>query len=123
MARRRNRLGTLLIAGAAAAFAVMVFTMLAHVEPIEVVDSRLVRSGDSTFIQGKVRNAGSDAGPIAIQVRYFDTNGRKLAEDEVKLPRLGAGAEADFSSPARELPSDVRDFTIYVDRGRNPYGN
>jgi hypothetical protein len=121
-ARRRRRVGGGLIFVGAILFAVMVLRMLAHVEPIEVVNSRLDRAGAEVAVEGLIRNTGSDSDAVSIEVRYFDGEGRKLAEDRVPLAPLASGAETGFKSRLRRL-DDVRDFTIYIDRGRNPYGN
>ncbi len=119
---RRLRPASGLILAGAAGFVVLVFALLARVEPIEVVSSRLDRAGDQVSVEGVLRNTGADAGAISLEVRYYDSQGRKLAEDKVALGGLRSGAETRFASPARRL-EDVRDFTVYIDRGRNPYGN
>ena len=123
MARRgRIRPASALIAVGAVAFAALVFAMLARVEPIEVVSSRLDRAGEQVSVEGVLRNTGPDAGAVSLEVRYYDSQGRMLADDQIPLGRLRSGAKIGFSSPARRL-EDVGSFTIYVDRGRNPYGN
>jgi len=111
----------LLVAGALV-FVALVFAMLVRVEPIEVVSSRLDRAGDQVSVEGLLTNTGPDAGAISLEVSYYDSQGRRLAEDKVPVGRLQSGAKIGFSSPARHL-EDVRSFTVYVDRGRNPYGN
>ena len=124
MAARRAGLGfgnALILAGAFA-FVALIFAMLARVEPIEVVSSRLARSGDQVSVEGLLRNSGPTSGPISLEVRYFDNQGRRLGEDRVPLDNLRSGAEVRFSSPARRL-AEVQSFTVYVDHGRNPYGN
>jgi hypothetical protein len=121
---RRGRIrpaSALMIAGAAA-FAAIVFAMLARVEPIEVVSTRLDRTGDQVSVEGVLRNTGPDAGAVSLEVSYYDGQGRRLADDKVPVGRLQSGAKIGFSSPARQL-RDVGSFTVYVDRGRNPYGN
>ncbi len=120
--RRKIRPASALIVGGALVFVAMVFAMLARVEPIEVVSSRLDRAGGQVSVEGVLTNTGPDAGGISLEVRYYDSQGRKLAEDKVPVGRLQSGAKIGFSSPARQL-EDVRSFTVYVDRGRNPYGN
>ncbi len=120
--RTRLRFGRALILAGGLAFAALVFALLARVEPIKVVSSRLARAGDQVSVEGLLRNSGPDSGPISLEVRYYDNQGRALGEDHVPLDSLRSGAEARFSSPARRL-ADVQSFTVYVDRGRNPYGN
>jgi len=122
MPQKKTRLGRALIVAGAIGFVGMIFVMLARVEPIEVVNTRLKHTGSAVFVEGMVKNTGPDIGAIGLQIRYYDANGRKLAEDEVRLAGLRGGAETTFKSPVREL-TDARDFTVYVNRGRNPYGN
>ncbi|MFI5351925.1 MAG: FxLYD domain-containing protein [Candidatus Binatales bacterium] len=120
--RGRIRPARALMVAGAVAFVALVFAMLARVEPIQVVSSRLDRAGDQVSVEGVLRNTGPDAGAVSLEVSYYDSQGRKLAADAVPVGRLRSGAKIDFSSPARRL-EDVQSFSVYVDRGRNPYGN
>jgi len=58
--------GRWILAGAFA-FAALVFAMLARVGPIEVVSSRLARSGDQVSVDGLLRNSGPNSGPISLE--------------------------------------------------------
>ena len=55
------RKGTLFILLGAMAFVAVVFVLLAHVQPIKVIDSRLEHAGDSVFVAGDLRNTGAHA--------------------------------------------------------------
>ena len=118
----RIRWGALAILVVAIGFVVVVLSMLFRVEPIEVTQSLLKQDGGTVFVEGRVKNTGPDARTVNLDVRYFDGHGRQIAEDRVALGSLRRDAQVSFRSPARELP-DARDVTIYIDRGRNPYGN
>ena len=73
-------------------------------------------------VEGEVRNTGDDTGPLQLEVRYFDRDGHSIGKDVVSMDGLRRGAAAHFKSSAR--PDDgVADFSIYLNHGRNPYGN
>src|SRR6266851_4437164 len=90
------------------AFAAYVFHSLARTEPVEVIQTRLEHQGGKVFVAGQVKNTGS--------------SGRPLGEDALQLNALGAGEVAAFKSPPHTLDG-VADFSIYLNHGRNPYGN
>jgi hypothetical protein len=103
-------------------FAIYVFYALVGAEPVKVAGTRIVRSGGQVSVEGEVRNTGDDTGPLQVEVRYFDRDGRTLGKDMVSIDGLRRGAAAHFKSSPR--PGDgVADFSIYLNHGRNPYGN
>jgi len=103
-------------------FAGYVFYSLIGAEPVKVGDTRLVRSGDQVSVEGVVRNTGDDTCPIQVEVHYFDRDGHAVGKDVVSVDGLRRGAAAHFKSSPR--PDDgVADFSIYLNHGRNPYGN
>jgi len=111
-----------IILGVAIAFAAYVFHSLARTEPVEVVQTRLEHQGGKVFVAGQVKNTGASARTIDLEVHYYDRNGRPLGEDALQLNALGAGKVAAFKSPPHTLDG-VTDFSIYLNHGRNPYGN
>jgi hypothetical protein len=116
------RKSAIVVLVAALCFAAYIFYSLTGVEPVKVAGSRLVRSGDRVSVEGEVRNTGDDTGPLELEVRYFDRNGHALGKDVVSMGRLRHGAASHFKSSPR--PDDgVADFSIYLNHGRNPYGN
>jgi hypothetical protein len=116
------RKGAIIVLLGAICFAAYVFYSLTGVEPVKVADTRLVRSGDRVSVEGDVRNTGDDTGPLQLEVRYFDRDGHSIGKDVVSMDGLRHGAAAHFKSSAR--PDDgVADFSIYLNHGRNPYGN
>ena len=70
----------------------------------------------------EVRNTGDDTGPLELEVSYYDSNGRPRGKDVVSIGGLSRGASSHFKSPPRPDLS-VADFSIYLNHGRNPYGN
>jgi len=116
------RKGAIIILLAALCFGAYVFFALLAVEPIKVAGTHLIRSGDDVSVEGELRNTGADAGPLEVEVRYFDQSGRTIGNDKISLGGLRSGAESHFRSPPRKLDG-VADFSIYLNHGRNPYGN
>ena len=107
---------------AALAFAAFVFYSLFSVEPVKVVRSHLEHDGGRVFVTGEVRNTADHPRAIELEVHYYDRNGRPLGQDSLTLDGLQAGAVRDFKSPPRAIEG-VEDFSIYMNNGRNPYGN
>ena len=116
------RKGTLFILLGAIAFVAVVFALLAHVQPIKVIDSRLEHEGDNVFVTGDLRNTGARAATLDLEIHYYDSAGRPLGEDRLQVGPLGAGTEQHFRGPAHAAGS-VKDFSLYLNQGRNPYGN
>jgi len=110
-----------MLAGAIA-FGGFVFYSLITVEPVRVVQSRLERAGNRVYVAGAVRNTANSARAIDLEVHYFDRQGRPLGQDTVVIADLAPGAMRDFKTPAHTI-TGVADFSIYMNNGRNPYGN
>ncbi|HVB82202.1 MAG TPA: FxLYD domain-containing protein [Candidatus Binataceae bacterium] len=116
------RKGTLFILLGAMAFAAIVFVLLAHVQPVKVIASRLEHDGDKVFVAGELRNTGARPASIDLEIHYYDRAGRPLGEDRLQVGPLGAGEREHFRGPAHAAGS-VEDFSLYLNQGRNPYGN
>ena len=108
--------------GAALAFGAFVAHAFFSVQPIEVVASRLDRDSNGVHVTARLRNTGDQPRALDMEVHYYDANGRPLGADTIAIKRLDAGATADFSSPPHQIAA-VKDFSIYLNNGRNPYGN
>jgi hypothetical protein len=116
------RKGTLVVLLVALGFAGLVFYSLLGSEPVKMSHVRLVRSAGQVSVEGEVRNTGDDSGPLQLEVRYYDRDGHAVGKDTVSMDGLRRGDSAHFSSPPR-VDRDVADFSIYLNHGRNPYGN
>lgn len=116
------RRGRILIIIGAGAFIAFVFMSLMRTQPVKVTQSRLEHRGDEVFVAGRLRNTGPDCGPLDLEVHYFDSGGRPLGEDMLKLKPLTAGAEEEFASPLHQ-GTGIAEFSLYLNHGRNPYGN
>jgi len=116
------RRGAIIVLLGALCFVGFVFYALVGSEPVKVAATRMVRSGGQVSVEGEVRNTGGDTGPIQLEVHYFDRDGRPVGKDTVSMDGLRQGTAAHFKSSPR--PDDgVADFSIYLNHGRNPYGN
>ena len=103
-------------------FGGFVIYSLLQTEPVKVLHPQLQHSSDGAFVSGAVENTGSSEESVSLEVRYYDAAGRQVASDTVKLNQLSSGATRDFSAPIRKLPADAS-YSIYLNHGRNPYGN
>lgn len=118
-AMRRDRL--LLVLGAMA-FAAIVVVLLARAQPVKVIDSHFEHAGEAILVSGDLRNTGKSPATLDLEIHYFDRAGRPLGADTIRVGPLAAGAEQHFRGPAH-APGSVSSFTLYLNQGRNPYGN
>jgi hypothetical protein len=116
------RRGAIIVLLGALCFCAYVFFALFAVEPVKVAGTHLVRSGDEVSVEGDLHNSGADAGPLEVEVRYYDRNGRPLGNEKVAVQGLRSGGESHFKSSPVKMDG-VADFSIYLNHGRNPYGN
>ena len=116
------RLSAILMLAGAILFVGYVFYSLYTVEPVRVIQSRLERAPGGVFVDGEVRNTGSKDRAVDLEVHYFDRTGRSLGQDTVKLTDLPPGRVEIFRTPPR-MVQGVSDFSIYLNHGRDPYGN
>jgi len=116
------RRGTWTIVVGGLLFAGFVIYSLFTLEPVKVVRSHLEHDGNRVFVAGTVHNTADHSRGIELEVHYYDRNARPIGQDSLDLDGLQAGAVRNFKSPARVLDGVV-DFSIYLNNGRNPYGN
>jgi hypothetical protein len=116
------RKGTLFMLLAAMAFAATVFVLLTRAQPVKVIDSHFEREGDRVFVSGDLRNTGAQPATLDLEIHYYDSAGRALGEDRMQIGPLEAGAERHFRGPAH-VPGAIANFSLYLNEGRNPYGN
>ena len=116
------RKGSLILMAVAAGFIALVFYDLGKVEPVEVVDSRLVHVGAAVRVEGHLKNTGSKASDVMLDIRYFDDSGRPLAADHLDIGKIPPGARRDFRSPEHSL-AGISEFSLALNHRRNPFGN
>lgn len=114
--------GKIAILVASFAFMALVLYSLFHVQPVTVLAKHLEHKDGKVFVVGTVKNTSSRPTAIDIEVHYFTSGGRKLGQDTVSLDDLKAGQVEKFRTPPRDLP-DVGEFSLYLNHGRDPYGN
>ena len=98
------------------------FWALRSEEVFRVVSKRLEQTDAGVIISGEVHNTTTNASAINVEVTLFNHRGQKLSEETVTLADVQAGSTAPFRTQPKQL-TDVKDYTIYVNTGRNMYGN
>jgi len=116
------RLPKIAILVASLVFIAWVFYALRTAEPVHVMESQLKRDGSQVFVLGKIQNSGPDTGPVDIEVRYYDAGGHAVGQDKIVVDKLQPGVIAQFQTPHRAIDG-AQSFSLYVNHGRNPYGN
>jgi hypothetical protein len=111
----------LLIAGAGA-FCVVVLWLLMRSQPVQVTASRLEESHGQIYVAGQIRNQGDTASSVKLELHYFDQAGHPLGLDTISVDRLAAGSVRGFHGPPHD-PGTIAAYSIYLNQGRNPYGN
>jgi len=91
-------------------------------EVFQVINKTLEQTTAGVVVSGEIYNAAEATSTVNVEVTFFDGQGRQLGKEVVALDNLDAGATAPFRTHPRMLP-DVKDYTIYVNTGRNMYGN
>jgi hypothetical protein len=119
--RRRGR-GRWLILIGAVAFCAGVLFLLYRNQPVEVTQSYLEHGGGQVFIAGQVHNRAEAPRTVKLELHYYDREGHALGLDTLSLDNLPAGATRKFRGPAHQAGT-IADYSIYLNEGRNPYGN
>jgi len=91
-------------------------------EAFQVANKKLEHTDAGVVVSGEVRNTAATASAVNVEVTFFDGHGRQLSKEVIALSNLEAGATAAFRTHPQRL-ADVKDYTIYVNTGRNMYGN
>jgi hypothetical protein len=125
MARREglyNKNRTLLWLAMLALFAGYLIWALRAEEVFRVVSNKLEHTDAGIVVSGEIHNSAAAAPSVNVEVTFFDDNGRQLTKEVITVSNLAAGATTSFRTQPQRL-SDVQDYTIYVNTGRNMYGN
>lgn len=108
--------------GGAAVFCVAVLFLLMRSQPVEVTQSHLQEAGGQVYVAGQVRNRGDTASSVKLELHYYDRAGHALGLDTVNLDGVAPGSVRGFRGPAHDAGM-ITDYSIYLNQGRNPYGN
>src|SRR3954469_19412282 len=103
-------------------FLVYVLWALRAEETFPVTQKKLEYTDSGVLVSGEIRNTAAAVATANVEVTFFDVQGRQLGKEIVTLPNLEAGATAVFHTQPQRL-TDVQDYTISVNTGRNMYGN
>ena len=103
-------------------FAVYLLWALRAEETFPVTHKKLEYTDAGVLVSGEIRNTATTVATVNVEVTFFDAQGRQLGKEIVTLPNLAAGTTAAFRTQAKLLTA-VKDYTIYVNAGRNMYGN
>jgi archaellum component FlaF (FlaF/FlaG flagellin family) len=91
-------------------------------EVFQVLNKRLEQTSAGVVVSGEIYNAAEATSTVNVEVTFFDGQGRQLGKEVVTVDNLSAGATVPFRTKP-QLLGDVRNYTIYVNTGRNMYGN
>jgi hypothetical protein len=119
--RHRGGARWLILIGAVI-FCAVVLVLLYEAEPVEVIQSHLEQGGGQVYIAGEVHNRGNAPRAVKLELHYYDHDGHALGLDTLSLDNLPGGATRDFRGPVHQAGT-IADYSIYLNEGRNPYGN
>ena len=124
MARRRNTRRTRWMLGVGLGFVFVVYLLwaLRAEEKVRVINKTLERTNAGVMVSGEVYNAASVVTSAKVEVSFFNGSGHKVAEEVVEIDSLPVGASTTFHTQPKPL-TDVQDYSIYINAGRNMYGN
>lgn len=107
-----------------AAFAAMVAAVWLSMRTEErfVVESpRLERTPAGARVVGSIRNPGAPAGLVKVEVTTVSGATGQTEKETLELRDVASGETREFASTPKS--AEVRNFSVYVNEGRNPYGN
>lgn len=87
-----------------------------------MLNKTLEQTQHGVVVSGEIYNASPSPASVNVEVSFFDPTGRQLANEVVTLNDVGVGASAPFRTQPKNLPQ-VKNYSVYVNTGRNMYGN
>ncbi|MBI3248080.1 MAG: hypothetical protein HYZ50_16370 [Deltaproteobacteria bacterium] len=87
-----------------------------------MLNKTLEQTQDGVVVSGEIYNASPVPASVNVEVSFFDPTGRQLANEVVTLNDVAVGAAAAFRTQPKNLPQ-VKNYSVYVNTGRNMYGN
>jgi hypothetical protein len=113
---------TIVWLGIVAALVGYFFWALQSEEVFRVVSKKLEQTDAGVVVSGEIHNTTTSPSAINVEVTLFNQRGQKLSEETVTLDNVQAGSTVLFRTQPKRV-TDVKDYTIYVNTGRNMYGN
>lgn len=121
LSRRSRWIGGGVTIVAFAALAIYVVILPMRQTRFQVVDHRLVGSGNSA-IEGRIRNRGSEARNVLVEAYLYDAEGRYIRTARTTLPELPGEQEIEFRLPLDPaISSRVGRYSMYTGLEPNPY--
>ena len=103
-------------------FAAFVFWNFGGADRFAVSGVILEQTAGGAVLSGTVRNRGERAPLVNVEVTFFGPDGREVHKEVVELRDLDAGKDLPFRTPPRS-GREVASYSVYINAGRNPYGN
>ena len=103
-------------------FAFYVLWALRAENSIRVISKKLERTSGGIVVSGEIYNASEATTSVNVEISFYSRNGQKLADEVVELHNLPIGGSAPFRTQPRNI-ANVEDYSIYINSGRNMYGN
>jgi len=91
-------------------------------DSIRVISKKLEQTAAGIVVSGEIYNASEATTSVNIEVSFYSHTGQKLADEVVELQALPVGGSAPFRTQPRKI-ANVKDYSIYINSGRNMYGN
>ena len=113
--------GTTITLIAAALVAVAVFFSLRSEERFSVEEPRIESGEGGARVAGTLVNHGDAAKRVVVEVTVVGESGRAGEKETIELRDVAPGARLAFSS--KPHLEEIESYSIYVNEGRNPYGN
>jgi hypothetical protein len=107
------------VVGLAVLIAVVV--SLRSEERFVVESSHLERTPGGVRVVGTLLNRGAAAPQVQVEVTIVGEDGRAEKAEDIELRDVAEGERVPFSTALR--PGNARAYSIYVNEGRNMYGN
>lgn len=124
MARRENsrKIRMILALVLSLGFAAYMIWALRTEDAFRVSNKKLEQTSAGLVVSGEIYNASDAIASVNVEVSFFSSEGRKLANEIIELPRLPIGLSASFRTQPKRLPG-VTDYSISIYSGKNMYGN
>jgi len=121
LSRRSRWIGGGVAFVAFAALAVYVVVLPMRQTRFQVVEHRLVGSGNSA-IEGRILNRGPEARNVLVEAYLYDADGRYIRTARTSLPEVPGEQEVEFRLPLDPAISGrVGRYSMYTGLEPNPY--
>jgi len=113
--------GSWLTIAALAATVAAVWLSMRTEERFVVESPRLESGTEGARVLGSIRNTGAPAKIVKVEVTTVSGAAGHTEKETLEILDVGTGETRTFASTPKR--AEVRNFSVYVNEGRNPYGN